>query len=496
MIGACVIVSPQPAEAQETNPKWSKQQRIYDHYFDSYAPILIADQNKTVHAFHYTDLIDDSSTDEGAISAIYYRQWRADTGWSLPVDIILPSADDLELILHGVTLDNKGYFHLIYSSGSMWNSNIYYSSAYARDADRASAWSKPIIIGEKTGQVSRAALAGDGNNNLVVVYSAQIEGPGLYSIYSSDSGNSWSDPEIVQVEYRQGFTPLFISMIDDGQGNTHAVWSVYNSDIIRAEEVYYARMNNHDKSWSDPVLLAKRDDQDYEADYPSIVSYNNELIVMYMDGSPPTRWMRRSADGGQTWTDPVRPFQLIGENGAIAFVIDSNNVLHALMGNRTPENIHGMWHSVWQGDRWGPIEAIVSGPQTPYFDPTEPRAIISQGNVLLAVWSKDTTEGPRNGAWFSYTTLNSPETPIVPIPDQDEVKQEPSLTPSTEPDTIASDPSVEHLQIDNPQQEVSTTLPQPDTQVNPMLSIFYSLGLVFVLVVVVFVLKNFLASLN
>ncbi len=182
------------------------------------------------------------------------------------------------------------------------------------------------------------------------------------------------------------------------------------------QAIYYARLESNNKQWSDPNILAKRYEGDYKTAWPAIIEYKDELFVIYMDSEPPTRWMRRSNDGGHTWSVPKKPWQLTGEYGHAALLIDSNNVLHIVLGNRNGDCCHGMWHGIWSGDSWSELEPIVMGFKTNTFDPTAPSSVISQGNVLLVTWYTDTGGGPRNGAWYSYTHLDAPDIPPVPLP--------------------------------------------------------------------------------
>jgi hypothetical protein len=238
----------------------------------------------------------------------------------------------------------------------------------------------------------------------------------LYEVHSTDGGYTWSDAAAVFLIEEPELWATAVQLDTDGHGRLHAVWPVWSSRGV-SDYIYYARLDAARGHWSTPTLLAKRDRNEYEADWPNIIVHNNQVIVVYQDGpGVTTKWVRRSLDGGDTWTEPVRPFPHGGEYGAVNLLIDSSNVLHMILGNRTPDQTHGLWHSVWLGDRWDELEPIVSGPQTSQFDPTVPRSVISQGNVLLATWSKDTTAGPRNGVWYSYARLDAPELPVLPLP--------------------------------------------------------------------------------
>ena len=136
----------------------------------------------------------------------------------------------------------------------------------------------------------------------------------------------------------------------------HVVWTVVSVAGI-GEAIYYARLESDHTSWSTPIALAVRNKTGYQVAWASITVYNSELFVIYEDdvvpeSIVPTRWMRRSTDGGKTWTTPTKPFSYVGEYGHADFAIDSGNVMHLILGNRTVNTeIHGLWHGIWLGDR-------------------------------------------------------------------------------------------------------------------------------------------------
>jgi hypothetical protein len=145
----------------------------------------------------------------------------------------------------------------------------------------------------------------------------------------------------------------------------------------------------------------------------------------------------------------VNPFRQVGVNGAMSFVVDSNDNLHFLWAQRitASPDIHGVWHSMWLDGRWTEPEAVVSGPLVSdaigyrSFDPYEVRAVVSQGNVLLATWRTDPgPEKKANGVWYSYVVLEAPELPQVPLPTVLTVASA-TLTPTAPPPAHTQTPA-------------------------------------------------------
>ncbi len=396
--------------AQRSN-QWSSPKQIPGYGELAFPPYLVADQNRTIHAFN-NQLV--TRTDE----AIVYRKWTFDNGWTYPIDILLSPLPGAPQI-HGIFLDRKGIFHLIFFAGNELDGFIYYSYAPAINANTARAWSKPVLVGDNALNV--AALVGDDQDNLYIVYGNKSSGNCLSSIFSSDMGDTWSEPAAIFCTNNDSLLPVHLRLSIDKKRQLHAVWTVVN-ERGNGEAVYYAKLDADHINWNMPVTIATL--EGYSADWASVIQYHNELLLIYQNSFPATRWMRRSVDDGQTWTDPIMIFpKYVGEYGFVELVVDNSDILHMFLGNRTREEpeIHGMWESVWDGNSWSPLVPITSGPRivAPVggdgYDPTRPSVVVSQGNTILVTWWTDPGAG-FNGVWYSYTIMNLPESPIRPIP--------------------------------------------------------------------------------
>jgi len=405
-----------PGFAQLIN-QWSSPRPIPD-YAGSRPPLMVADQNKTVHLFYSEPL--DNATD------IYlYRQWTLDQGWTQPVDFLL-NLKSVNSPIQSVYLDSSGIFHLVYFGDLQDDGNIYYMYVPALEAGRATSWSRPVLIGPAAGPVVGATIIGDGKGNLVVLYSGQLQGVGLYALYSTNNGLDWSDPVVITLIDKNETWPYSPKIALDENGDYHAVWSLVNGVGI-GTGVFYARLSADLVNWTTPYALAIQDPGDYSTTWPSIIIDKNLMIVVYQDSFPAAKFMRLSTDGGLTWTDPIRPFPHIGEYENPVMVQDGNGVIHMLLGNRVGNPAtHGMWHTTWLGQGWAELQPIVSGSRTDKFDPSAPQAVISQGNVLLVAWWNNVVEA--EPSMYSYTVLNASELPVRPFP-----TDSPQVIPTVEP---------------------------------------------------------------
>jgi hypothetical protein len=412
---------PQVATARE----WAPVAAIPDYYSDTLPPVLVADSNRTVHAFATLPLSDDPDELMTSERAIFYRQWTLEDGWSEPVDIMLTPVK-LQARVKGAFLDDAGILHMVFYGGDEQESYIYYTWAPASQAASAASWSRPLPLGNNAGSGLIGSIIGDGADNLVVAYSGDLgEGNSLYVIYSDDAGVTWSEPELLFSTYRRDSQPADFNWSISESGTVHMVWNV--TDRLGGNvTAFYAQLQDiPGRVWSKPMAIDTSRGLGLAA--MSVIEYQGKVMLIYNNGREeqvaPVMWFRMSTDGGKTFDNPVQPFpNQVGRNGPVSFVVDSSGTLYGFFGQRVPGgfdgtiDLHGMWQTVWQGNNWGPVTPVVSGPFSPSFDPGDANAVISQGNVILLTWRTDPGRDI-TGTWYTHRTLNTPELPVVPLPE-------------------------------------------------------------------------------
>jgi hypothetical protein len=397
-----------PAHAQQPGDQWMQQQRIPNLQVLAKPLILIADQNETVHVL-VEQIIDYEQM-------IVYMSWSLAGGWTDPVDIILaPYKNSVQVL--DVIMDENGMMHLLLNSGDELGAHLYYTNAPAAHASNAQAWQKPQLIGEETISPFSAALAAGQDGDLYVLYSGKREGNGMYAVYSDDWGKSWSLPDPLYFTYGEELRPFGAQLFPGETGYIHAVWNVVNG-TGHGTSGLYAQIDTNTRRWSIPIELDSPVGLGILT--PAVIEHNNNIFVTYYNGRSNSNWWRRSLDNGHSWSEPVRLSNSHqGTNGRVSFAVDSENTLHIFFGQRINELNHGMWHSTWQGNRWGPIEQVVAGPASSEprmeFDPRGAGAVVSQGNTLLVTWNTDAQTKVLD-VWYSYRVLNTPSLPIIPLP--------------------------------------------------------------------------------
>ena len=481
-------------KAQAVNAgNWSPDQQVPGYLDDTFTPFLVADQNKTVHAFASQRVITGFRN-----LAIVYRKWTLSGGWTRPVDIILsPTGGDANIM--GVFLDLSGTLHVIFTTTDTINgTSVYYSSAPASNADIATAWSSPMMVGENALGLNSGAIIGDSQGNLVIIYSGGRDGSGVYSVHSTDAGRTWSTIQPLFLTYNSELSTFSLRLAIGPERIIRAVWTVVTS-LGGDEALYFANFDTQNSNWDTPIELTRKSvvSPDYFGpSFPAIVDNGSEIVVMYNNGNPytnrpvgvgrPVQMVSISTNNGLIWNEPLAPFPFqLGRSGEHALVLDGQGSPHALFFQRiestengTYSEISGIWHSVFQDGVWSNPDRIVT-----LVPPHDVRAIVSQGNVLLVVWREDPGSG-ESGIWFSYSLLDMPELPIVPLP---------TVSSNTVLEKEPTEIPVVNSPIEVPETPIFDDAPPSNLGENPALPIIIGMiPVVLVLAGVIFGYKMFL----
>lgn len=416
-----VTLNVSQASAQIQN-QWQSDERIPGYLDNTLTPYMVGDQNRTVHVFA-SQVVNEETFQR----AIVYRQWSLTGGWTNVIDILLSPTGDA--VMQGAFLDHQGILHVIFWGGSAESAHIYYSKAAVQNAGSGFSWTRPVVIGNVSVETTSSAIVGDGDGNLVVIYNGRSRGTGVYEIHSNDSGETWSRSAPIYLTYDASLLPFSLRLAQGRDGRAHAAWNVVTI-LGEDRSLHYAHFDFAEQQWSAPVTLVVKPEVKgfFGPSYPSVVDTGTEVIIMYNSGNPfdglpvpksrPVQMVSVSKDNGETWEVPVVPFyRHNGRSGEHVIVKDSDNHVHAVFIQRIEyavENrnvvVGGIWHSEYRNGTWSNPERFIPSVQS-----SNIRAVVSQGNVLLATWIQDQGVG-QSGVWYTYMVLDAPELTIIPYP--------------------------------------------------------------------------------
>ena len=281
--------------------------------------------------------------------------------------------------LPDVAVDSNDTIHVVWDDSSPGNEEIY----YRKSEDGGTTWTPAKRLTWTSGNSERPAMAMDTNNRIHIVY--YDDTPGNREIYykrSADAGATWSTVKRLTWTSGGSYDPA-IAM--DSNDTIHVVWY---DDTPGNVDIYYKISADGGATWSTVKRLTWTSGGSYDS--AIAIDSNDTLHVVWDDDTPNYEiYYRNSADGGATWSVVKR---LTWTSGASTYpdrAIDSNDTLHIVWYDNTPGN-HEIYYkgSVDGGTTWTAAKRLTwtSGSS---FDPV---IATDSGTHIHVVWS-DYTSG-------------------------------------------------------------------------------------------------------
>ncbi len=422
---------------------------------------------------------------------LMYTYWDGQR-WIPPVDIFITPADlgNQVLIFPHAVMDEDGWIHLIWMEEPNFpNYTLYYSSVYAPLARYPGFWKPPTALAEDlTGTEYSIHIAYEAPEMLHVIYARVPQGDtppeerGVGYLHSADGGVTWSEPVDLYTtpDPRRGASNARLLVVPPGK--VFASWTEWDESGNGAA-IYLTRSENSGQSWSKPIRLATRIDDEYERDWNNLVHLEGDRIMaMWEGGWRAYRNAMYSKDGGKTWSDPIDTFPwLIGENGFAEFARDSLGRLYVFLAQRVREDdlyrqkVEGMWHSVWEGgSRWS--EPVLAGG---FNYMVNPKVVITGGNRVVAVWY---TPPIFEINVMTGAIMDAPSIPGKPWP---------SPTPAVLPTATGIPETQSAVATLTPAKEPELNLSNPGRPLSPSLDLFLAIVPSVLVIVGLILVKKF-----
>ncbi len=275
------------SEPEPVVSPWSEPQRIDigDSFLSQFSVGL--DQDAKAHI-----VWSQRPRANGAGASLFYVQAEKEKT-SRSVEIVKPAEGtynpQLSLVVERQPDDEDNLLHMVWSGGQ--DGGILYSYALASEALAPISWSLPTVIsGASVGEMPAGAawpqLLVVPDHQLYVLYDIPLnEKRGIYLVYSSDSGKSWSAPvqvfDAAKASWQMVDHP---SLAVSPDGILHAAWVKRPlPGMGQPSGIYYARSVDGGSTWSVPLMAAEAG-----FDWPVLVSTQNQMNLIYLntaDGS-------------------------------------------------------------------------------------------------------------------------------------------------------------------------------------------------------------------
>lgn len=303
----------------------------------------------------------------------------------------------------GLAVSSSTLVHAVYEENVLGA----YAVVYRRSANSGTTWGTPIQM--STPGAARAFFGSlDAMGN--AVDAVWIEGDALFSepgsilVYrrSSDGGLTWQDP--IQISHRLGSVgPPRVLHTTSGQ--VLITWTERTS-----HQVYVRVSTNGGVSFARARLLATTTSEGQ----PTLASGAGVIYAAYFSATL-TVQLRRSTDGGSTWSTPVT-IATDAFNSRLGLAANGSTVLLGWIAKgRSHEEFADEWTAVRRstdkGVHWGSVVAL-----SPQAGPPSSAPIISyRAGAFRAVFEKCSSSGcsRSNVIYRSSTTGSTWSTPSI-----------------------------------------------------------------------------------
>ena len=188
--------------------------------------------------------------------------------------------------------------------------------------------------------------------------------PGVYYRRSADGGVTWTEPQLLyQSDYLRPLdadkTNIKTAVADNGQ-----IFVVWDDPLI--EKVFVSSSSDQGESWSEPLIVDQRlPDDALESPGPAnidIVTKGTEIHLVWQGGHEPRQcslYHQMSSDGGQSW-GPTRKVLDTGspECPSLTRLFWGENELLFLLTKMDIQSIERtqLFLQAWDGEQWSEAE--------------------------------------------------------------------------------------------------------------------------------------------
>ncbi len=387
-------------ESAEAESPWSEPSVVFQTTGAVTHPRLLADSSGDVHLFFvYREARDPGGDTPGSLM---YARFHNGT-WSHPVEI-LTSPDGGRLNLPAVTLDPRGYFHVVWQGGAL--GQIYYSRAHVLQVDSARGWTLPRLLSNTASSNSDILAASDGVLHLAFT----LAGENIFYRQSRDGGQSWTPELAISHAEPSNSASDYPRIAVDQSGRLHVAWTQFELPHgWPPSGAFYSQSSDGGKNWTPPLQVAG---ENFGLINVATTEKGAVHLVWNATVGLGDRKHQWSDNGGQSWSSPQRITEQIkgGFTGYSAMAFDSAGVLHLVTSVSGKGRTEDVYYLAWNGKTWSDPILISSGAVGK--ESVElPWIVVSEGNRLFVVYEDDFER-----IWYTTRLTDAPAVPPQPLP--------------------------------------------------------------------------------
>ena len=289
---------------------------------------------------------------------LYYSRNSGD-GWT-PAAQILSQPGGGPANSPVIVADPRGWLHAVWSGGL--NGQIYYSRALVRDGPTASGWSVPQALPSLQPAGGWPAMYLEPSGRLVVIYTIPLnENRGVYLTTSSDQGVTWSDPALIFDVAKAGWAAVQDTQLAvDLKGQLHLL-------VVRAPlppatiplGVYYLRSADGGQTWTDPAQVSGAG-----TGFPRLVATaHGEVHRFWVEPGAIQGmvWQQWSSDGGLSWSPPSQVPGLRNIAPSLGLASDAQGALYLVGIESVSQDSAALFYLRWDGQQWVDRQSLPLG---------------------------------------------------------------------------------------------------------------------------------------
>jgi hypothetical protein len=330
---------------------WEKPVNLADTTDNTEDPSICVDPEGNAHVVWCAR---DDTVAGGFCSAIFYTEKNRISGWSSPIDILLPKSSVSDLRSARIACSEDGFLHLAWISAG----RIHYSHALATDAKSAKNWSKPFEFSQQYSNIDDPDIFTDDTGRIhMAIASKAGQDIGIYYTFSDNNGESWNLASNVKSYSPSESAIEHPKVIVDQDGIIHLTWTVHDyPEIFPPIGIQYARSIDEGKTWSDFNFVQG------PYDFASLTSAG-KILHMIWSGTNPDRhkFYRFSENQGINWSASEITLDVGGYQQWSGMGVDSMGRLHLAQPAGVIEGY--LTYQVLTNGIWSPFIKIVPHPE-------------------------------------------------------------------------------------------------------------------------------------
>ena len=416
---------------------------------------------------------------------IYYAQWDGND-WTKPTAIINAIFSESDELAAAISQD--------YILTIVWTSSqtgeLLSSWANSSSATDKNEWSKPQLIPSPQLGSSSPDMHIDPSGEIFLVYSTPInENWGVYYSQSNDRGISWTEPSIMFDAVNSGWEMVNqtrLSMVD-GE-SLISTW--VQSSVKRGPLALFFSNSRKGDEQQTPTMISNN-----PIIWNDIIGFGPDIIHRVWqenEGDQLKIVHSLSSDKGETWN--AFPIFSIGEaQGLPSVTIDQVGQLYLTYTTHQENDFFGLQHWIWDNNGWHAAENLDLSDFYQQDALAISSAISSQDELFTLLSLKISEQDSDEAEYQLVFTKRKIATPMItfdekststPMQEATSVTASPTPLPTT--DIILPTPTITLVPTN-----IDQTQPQPasGSSLNSLTGLALGAGLVFLLVVIVFIFR-------